>query len=113
MDVVTAFLQSKVEEDVHVRQAPGYEVMDKETGMALIMKLKKSMYGPRQSPRNFNNTFDKGIREIEFLPLVIHACTCMDKETPTLYYAYMWKAAVLWLESHQVRGGRPEQNTCR
>ena len=30
-------------EDVYVRQAKGYEIMDQETGLPLIMKLKKSL----------------------------------------------------------------------
>ena len=51
MDVVTAFLQTKVEEEAYVRQATGYVIKDETTGVPLVMKLKKSLYGLRQSPR--------------------------------------------------------------
>ena len=77
MDVVTAFLQSKMEEEVYVRQAKGYEIMDQETGLPLVMKLKKSLYGLKQSPRNWGNAFANGIREIGFRPL---------RSDPCLYY---------------------------
>lgn len=74
MDVVTAFLQSRVEEDVYVRQAAGYDIMDEETGLPYVMKLKKSLYGLKQSPRNFGTTFAKGIKEIGFIPTRSDTC---------------------------------------
>lgn len=54
MDVETAFLNSLVSEDVYVRQAPGFVVHGKEQH---VYKLRKSLYGLKQSPRNWNNCF--------------------------------------------------------
>lgn len=51
-DVQRAFLNADVaEEDVFVRMAPGYEIADL-SGVPLVMKLKKILYGLRQSPMN-------------------------------------------------------------
>ena len=66
MDVVTAFLQCQVEEEVFVKQAKGYEIRDEHTGLPLVIKLKKSLYGPCQSPRNFGNAFAEEIKDIGY-----------------------------------------------
>ena len=50
-DVQTAFLNANVEEDVFVNIAPGYETNDK-AGIPLVTKIKKSLTGLRQSPKN-------------------------------------------------------------
>eukprot|EP00903_Cladosiphon_okamuranus_P022099 g20321.t1 len=57
MDVKTAFLNAPVEEDVWVYQAPGFEENDPVTGKTQVLKLRKSLYGLRQSPRIWKATF--------------------------------------------------------
>ena len=47
------------------------------------MKLKKSLYGLRQSPRNFGTTFTKGILEIGFTPLLSDPCLYVYGSGPT------------------------------
>ncbi|CAB1111740.1 unnamed protein product [Ectocarpus sp. CCAP 1310/34] len=83
MDVVTEFLQSNVEEEVYVRQAKGYEITDEVTGLPLVMKLKKSLYGLKQSPRNFGNAFAKGNKEIGFTALLSDPCVYVYGAGPT------------------------------
>ena len=51
LDVQTAFLNADVEEEVFVKMDPGYE-RSNEFEVPLVMKLKKSLYGLRQSPKN-------------------------------------------------------------
>ena len=48
LDVQIAVLNADVEQEVYVRMAPGYETYDK-PGIPFVMKLKKSLYGLRQS----------------------------------------------------------------
>ena len=52
MDVDTAFLYAPVDEDIYMRQPEGYIVGNPKT----VLKLKKSLYGLKQSPRNWNLT---------------------------------------------------------
>eukprot|EP00731_Ephydatia_muelleri_P018948 Em0011g988a len=51
MDVVTAFLNGTLEEEIYMEQPPGYIKKGEEH---LVCKLKKSIYGLKQSPRCWN-----------------------------------------------------------
>ena len=42
---------------------PGRESLDATTGRPNVMKPKKSLYGLRQSPRNWFNTIDDSLRD--------------------------------------------------
>jgi hypothetical protein len=55
MDVKTAFLQGNVEEEIYMRQPGGYV---NEELPNHVCKLKKSIYGLKQSARCWNNAID-------------------------------------------------------
>ena len=74
MDVQTAFLNGKLEEDVYTKQAPGFETIDERTNRPLVMKLRKSLYGLRQSPSVWNSTIDKDLRKMGFTPTASDSC---------------------------------------
>ena len=73
LDVQTTFLNADVEEDVLVKMAPGYETND-EAGVPLVMKLEKSLYGLRQSLKNWFGTMDVELAVIGFHPLKSDPC---------------------------------------
>ena len=50
LDYITNFLNAKVEEEVYVKMAPGYEEFSNEK-VPTVMRLLKSLYGLRHSPR--------------------------------------------------------------
>jgi hypothetical protein len=60
MDVVTAFLYGELEEEIFMKQAPGFE---EKTEDGLVCKLKKSLYGLKQSPRQWYKLLDKFLRD--------------------------------------------------
>ena len=68
LDVQTAFLNADVEEDVFVKMAPGYETND-EPDAHLVVKVKKSLYGLKQSPKNLFSMIDVELAVIGFRPL--------------------------------------------
>ena len=53
-DMSSAFLHAEVDQDLYVQQPRGYVRYD-DSGKELVMKLKKSLYGLKQSSRNWNN----------------------------------------------------------
>ncbi|GJZ18871.1 retrotransposon protein, putative, ty1-copia subclass, partial [Tanacetum coccineum] len=53
LDVKTAFLHGNLEEVIYMRQPPGYEQGNK------VCLLKKSLYGLKQSPRQWYKRFNK------------------------------------------------------
>ncbi len=54
MDVKSAYLNAPIDCELYVKQPKGYEVYDK-SGKELVWKLRKSLYGLKQSGRNWNN----------------------------------------------------------
>ena len=74
LDVKTAFLNAPVDENVRVWQAPGFEDNQPATGEQQVLKLRKSLYGLRQSPRNWNNTFARVIESIGFKSIYSDPC---------------------------------------
>ena len=73
MDVQTAFLNGTLSEDVYTYQAPGFEKLDG-NGQPLVWKLKKSLYGLRQSPSVWNLTIDKDLRGKGYTPTASDPC---------------------------------------
>ena len=79
LDVQTAFLNADVEEEVYVKMAPGYETYDK-SRVPFVVKLKKSFYGFRQSPKNWFGTMDDHLSNIGFRSLKSDPCIYMFED---------------------------------
>ena len=63
MDVLTAFLNGHLEEEIYLEQPEGYIKPEQEH---LVYKLKKSNYGLKQSPRCWSKAFTGFMTEIGF-----------------------------------------------
>ena len=55
MDVVTAFLNGIIDQEIYMEQPDRYAVRSQESK---VCKLKRSLYGLKQSPRCWNQVFD-------------------------------------------------------
>jgi hypothetical protein len=55
MDVKTSFLYGDLEEEIYMKHPEGFVVKGKKE---LVCKIKKSMYGLKQSPRMWYQNFD-------------------------------------------------------
>src|SRR6218665_3275525 len=54
MDVKTAYLNAPIDCELYIEQPEGFEA-DNKTDGNLVLKLKKTLYGLKQSGRNWNN----------------------------------------------------------
>ncbi|KAK9044682.1 hypothetical protein V6N11_058576 [Hibiscus sabdariffa] len=64
MDVKTAFLNGKLEEDVYMTQPEGF-VTPENAGK--VCKLQRSIYGLKQASRSWNLRFNEAIKEFGFI----------------------------------------------
>ena len=71
MDVVTAFLNGKLEEEIYMQQPIGFEVPGKEH---LVCKLRKALYGLKQSPRCWNRAFQEFMQSNSFVQSSADPC---------------------------------------
>ena len=63
MDVKTTFLHGDLEEEIYMKQPEGFAVKGKKE---LVCKLKKSLYGLKQSRKMWYQKFDAFIRGLGF-----------------------------------------------
>jgi hypothetical protein len=63
LDVKSAFLNGPLEEEVYVKQPPGFEIKGQEQK---VFKLKKALYGLKQAPRAWNKRIDSFLIDLKF-----------------------------------------------
>ena len=76
MDVVTAFLNGKLDENIYMRQPEGYVQPGKEH---LVCKLQKSLYGLKQSPRCWNIALREKLEKLGFAQISADPCIFVKK----------------------------------
>ena len=82
MDVKTAFLYGELKEVIYMRQPKGYEAKGKEDH---VCKLNKSLYGLKQSPRQWNKRFDDFMSRIKFNRSKYDSCVYFKFITPNTF----------------------------
>ena len=76
LDVKTAFLHGELEEEIYMTQPDGFQVPGKED---YVCKLKKSLYGLKQSPRQWYKRFDSFMIEIGYNRSPYDCCVYHNK----------------------------------
>ena len=90
LDVQTVFLSAEVQEEGYVKTPPGSESPDATTGRPNLMKLKKSLYGLRQTLHNWFNTIDDSLKDVGFTTTTSAPCVHIfgsydNLSIPTMY----------------------------
>ena len=71
MDVKTMFLHGDLDEEIYMKQLEGFTVKGKKD---LVCKLKKSIYGLKQSPRMWYQNFNTYVQRIGFVRSKVDHC---------------------------------------
>ena len=88
MDVKTAYLNAPIDCELYIEQPQGYEVT-RENGDKLVWKLEKSLYGLKQSGRNWNNLLHSFLVDEGFEQSVTDPCLykkCVDENVVLLLF---------------------------
>ena len=85
MDVKGAYLNGQLKEKVYMRQPEGYE--DK-TGR--VCELVKTLYGLKQSGREWNNELDHKLKRFGFKRLLSDPCAYMKERNDELVIITVW-----------------------
>ena len=87
MDVTTAFLNGELKEVVYMKQPEGYVKKGKER---LVCKLKRSVYGLKQSPHCWNSIFNSQLKKMGFIQTNSDPCLYVASEgEPFVIAAYV------------------------
>ena len=84
MDVTTAFLNGELEEEVYMKQPEGFAAKGQED---LVCKLKRSIYGLKQSPRCWNSALDNQLKQMGFVQVKGDPCLYMASEGEMFFIA--------------------------
>ena len=78
MDIKTAYLNADIEEEIFMQQPEGFEKFDKR-GNPLFCKLRKSLYGLKQSGRNCYLTIKNFRSQLVFTAAIRDECLFIKK----------------------------------
>ena len=82
LDVTTAFLNGQLEEEIFMKQPEGYVIKGKEH---MVCRLKKSIYGLKQSSRCWNATLHSHLLDMGFIQSTSDPCLYMHSGGDPLY----------------------------
>ncbi|KAG8474765.1 hypothetical protein CXB51_031711 [Gossypium anomalum] len=92
MDVKTAFLNGKLEEDVYMTQPEGF-VNPKDAGK--ICKLQRSIYGLKQASQSWNLRFNDAIKEFGFIKNEDEPCVYKKVSGNTITFLVLYVDDIL------------------
>lgn len=83
MDVVTAFLNGKLEEEVYIRSPEGFPEAE-----GMVLRLQRALYGLKQSPRVWYGKFTKAMKLLGWRASSYDSCVFINDKLGT--YMAIW-----------------------
>lgn len=90
LDVKTAFLHGDISEEIYMRPPDGVTVPN-----GYVLKLQRSIYGLKQSPRQWNRKFHDFIVTIGFIQSTADYCIYIYRTNDTLVYLLIYVDDIL------------------
>ena len=88
MDVKSAFLHSEIDKEIYVKQPKGYEQY--RNGQELCLRLRKSLYGLKQSSRNWNNHLNNFLEGQNFTKSLADPCLYIRSNSHHTIILLIW-----------------------
>jgi hypothetical protein len=89
LDVKGAYLNAPIDKNIYVQQPPGYELKDT-AGSHLSCHLKKSLYGLKQSGRNWHTTLTDYLKSIGYTASDIDPCLYTKQDRDDQVIILFW-----------------------
>ena len=89
MDVKAAFLHAPIEHEIFIEQPEGFQELS-ENGAKLVCRLKKSLYGLKQSGRNWNKVLDEYLINDGFVRNPVDHCDYRKQIGDDLMVVVVW-----------------------
>ena len=80
MDAVTAFLAENIDEEIYMDQPEGFSIVNKD-GKKLVCRIRKGLYGLKQSARLWNQKIRRILESYGFVSTHADHCIYVNKET--------------------------------
>ena len=90
MDVKTAYLNAPIDCETYMDQAEGFETPSLNKSEILVYKLNKSLYGLKQSGRNWNMLLQNYLLEKNFVQSSVDNCVYMKEVDKKIVYLLIW-----------------------
>ena len=87
MDVKTAFLTGKLDEDIYMAQPDGFSDT---ANPDYVCKLQRSLYGLKQSPRMWNKTIDDFMLGLKFKKCDSDHCVYMKRDDQDMIFVALY-----------------------
>lgn len=98
MDIKTAYLNADIEEEIYLKQPDGFVKMDKD-GRPLVCLLLKSIYGLKQSGRNWYQLLVDYLLELGFKPSPNDPCLFTKVISNVFYYVSVWVDDIIYFST--------------
>ena len=95
-----AFLNGTLDEEMYMQQPQGFICQGKEE---LVCKLKKSIYGLKQSPHCWNSTLDAYLKKLGFIQMASDPCIYYQKTDSDIVYIGVYVDDIILAERDEKR----------
>ena len=107
MDVATAFLNGELIEEVYMKQPEGFEIKGEEH---LVCRLKRRIYGTKQSSKCWNSVLDERLKKMGFAQTNSDPCIYVATEGEMFVIAVHVDDIVFATKSDNY--GRSQERSC-